>query len=67
MTQFKNILNSIFHEDSNVLKILADKKVYDADESVSNKSTSISESANLKHDMMEMMATSDNFFMTNSH
>ena len=35
----KSILNSIFHEDSNVLKILADKKVYENEETESNKST----------------------------
>ncbi len=61
-------MNSIFHEDSNVLKILADKKVYDEPEG-SNLSTSQgSEGPNLgqiKHDALEMLATSDNFFMTN--
>ena len=64
-TELKNILNSVFMEDSNVLKLIADKKVFDEEED-SLKSThgSVSPNNGLKQDMMSAMETSDNFFTT---
>lgn len=53
----KSILNSIFHQDSSVLKLLADKKVYESEQ---KKTTTV----HVKQDMLDLVATSDNFFVT---
>jgi hypothetical protein len=45
------------------LKLLADKKVYDSEETM-KKSTNFS-GMQVKQDMLDLVATSDNFFMPN--
>lgn len=60
-SELRSILNSIFKEDSGVLKILADKKVYEADD---EKPSYLKNSSNFKADMLDSMETSDNFFLS---
>lgn len=67
--QLKNILNSIFHQDSSVLKLLADKKVYEDKgeghgvNGATGSGLKKSGSLHMKQDMLDLVATSDNFFI----
>ncbi len=59
--QLKSILNSIFHQDSSVLKLLADKKVYESEQSPKKINSHITTDG--KQDLLDLMDTSDNFFI----
>ena len=58
-------MNSIFQEDSNVMKLISDKKVYPTEgkENAEVKPTK-PETTNLKNDIMDMLNTSDNFMIS---
>lgn len=61
LMQLKSILNSIFHQDSSVLKLLADKKVYESEQSPKKINSHITTDG--KQDLLDLMDTSDNFFI----